>query len=101
MAGLLLPEGLPTMLLSSIAHLYHCSYRMWEYLPTTYSSVNLSQLTSRDKEAVEIITILNCCQKCTIGVAVSTILSRLRITSSCLNSQIADIRVVGTTEVDW
>ena len=52
-----------TVLLSNIARLYHRSYRMWGYLPTTQSSINLSHLTSREKVAVEIITI----QKCTIS----------------------------------
>ena len=54
MADLLLPEELPSVLLSNIARFYHRTDRMWGYLP---SSINLSHLTSREKEAAEIITI--------------------------------------------
>ena len=52
----LLPEKLSTVLLSNISRLYHHSYRMWGYLPPRVSS-NLCHLTSREKEAVEILTI--------------------------------------------
>lgn len=55
--GLLLPEELPAVQLSNTAHLYHRSYRMWGYLPIIYLPPHL---TSREKEAVEII---NCYQK--------------------------------------
>ena len=57
MAASLLPEELPAVLLSNISHVYRSSYRMWGHLPTTKSSINLSHLTSREKEAEEIITI--------------------------------------------
>ena len=51
-------RGSPTtMLLSNIAPLHNHCYRMWGYSLTTCSSINLSRITSQEKEAVEVIII--------------------------------------------
>jgi len=66
MADSVLPKQLPTTTLN----LYYHSYTVRQYLLMTWSSIKPLDNNAREVEVTE-VGLLNCYQKCTIGISVN------------------------------